>query len=39
MEEATESILLPKIKRIELLSKTIIDPADFSKGLPKAKLP
>jgi hypothetical protein len=39
MAEETETILLPKIKKIEFLSKAIIDPADFSKGIPKAKLP
>jgi len=39
MTEETETILLPKIKRIDFQSKAILDPADFSKGLPKTKLP
>lgn len=39
MNEETETILLPKIKKIEFLSKAILDPADFSKGIPKTKLP
>jgi hypothetical protein len=39
MAEQTETILLPKIKKVEVLSKALIDPADFSKGLPKCKLP
>ena len=39
MTEETETILLPKIKKIDFLEKVILDPADFSKGLPKNKLP
>ena len=39
MAQETESILLPKIKKIDFLSKAILDPADFSKGLPKSTLP
>jgi hypothetical protein len=30
---------MPKIKKTELKSKVMLDPADFRKGLPKNKLP
>lgn len=39
MAEETNTILLPKIKKITFQSKIMLDPADFHKGLPKVKLP
>ena len=39
MASETDTILLPKIRKISFLSKTILDPADFHKGLPKTKVP
>ena len=32
-------IAVPKIKKTELISKVMIDPADISKGLPISTLP
>lgn len=39
MAEEQTTILLPKIRKIELICKQVLDPADFSKGLPKSKVP
>jgi hypothetical protein len=39
MAEETDTILLPKMRKIQLLAKIMLDPADFNKGLPKQKLP
>lgn len=39
MAEETNIILLPKIKKVELKSRLMLDPSDFRKGLPKSKLP
>jgi len=39
MAEEIQSILLPKIRKTTLRSKTMLDPADFHRGLPKSKLP
>lgn len=39
MTEETNSIFLPKIKKISFASKVMLDPADFHKGLPKIKVP
>lgn len=39
MAEQPTTILLPKIRKVDLVCKQVLDPADFSKGLPKNKLP
>lgn len=39
MADTIQSILLPKIRKINLWSKTMLDPADFHRGLSKIKLP
>lgn len=30
---------IPKIKRVELMNKVMIDPADLRKGIPSSTLP
>jgi hypothetical protein len=39
MEQENNTFLAPKIKKVELKSKILLDPADFRKGLPKNKVP
>jgi len=39
MAEETITILLPKIIKVDFLSKVMLDPADFEAGLPQIKLP
>ncbi len=37
--EQDNKILVPKIKKVELKSQILLDPADLRKGLPKNKVP
>ena len=39
MEPDNHKFLAPKIKKVDLKSKILLDPADLRKGLPKNKLP
>ena len=34
-----EKFFIPKIKKVQMLSKIIIDPSDINKGLPQSPLP
>jgi hypothetical protein len=39
MEPDNHKFIAPKIKKVDLKSKILLDPADLRKGLPKNKLP
>jgi hypothetical protein len=39
LTEESQTILLPKIRKIDFKCKVMIDPADFRRGLPINKMP
>lgn len=39
MQQDNNKLLVPKIKKVDLKSKILLDPADLRKGLPKNKVP
>ena len=38
-DNEAEKVFIPKIKKVQMLSKILLDPSDIKKGLPHTPLP